>query len=514
MKRILFITIVGLVGAIQGYAAAMTRRKLAAGATEPSADAARLRRAERALASRSAYLPFLSVFIMVVGAAWLRLPGFEGSLQSAFPAPAFFLEAAALGFLSGLCGRASYLALSRSIGQDASWMGEDRGRSALLSAPRLENDRQDYDIFISYKSRDADLARFLAEQLFARGLRPWFAEYSIMAREFFEFRSLIERGIDHSLKALIISNDDYAASPYCIDELIRILGRLEPGQILEIRAPGCPALAERFPALAEARKHDYVNRGRALEEVEDFLGMAHRGFIDNPDPPSLRRLEYKFGLGFFLDLGGWEEAGGHRNQIETGNPLDAENGIYLYRHTSSPGLLRLVIRSGLQTWTHARPGRVMDDRLFLVETGKMVNLYQKYAAHGIFGRKILMESVGTHFLKIGETGHPFFGNRMQVGGRIQWNRQYVITAATPPSIIERVRALIPANELIKHPELGSELEFGLQFGVQSPSFSEYCAYGHIMDRVAASFRIDEGLRDVSVPEPAFQNNDLKTTTFT
>ena len=62
-------------------------------------------------------------------------------------------------------------------------MGCDRqnGQMAIQPAPP-------WDIFISYKSKDVEIARKIAGRLITSGIRVWFAGYQILltGREYFQ----------------------------------------------------------------------------------------------------------------------------------------------------------------------------------------------------------------------------------------------------------------------------------------------------------------------------------------
>jgi len=90
-----------------------------------------------------------------------------------------------------------------------------------------------YDIFLSYVSQDAFLVRFIAEQLMAKGLSVWFAEYSVESFEL-NFQEIINQGIAQSKKIICFSNKSYNQSEYCQIEAYISRNIISPENILEI----------------------------------------------------------------------------------------------------------------------------------------------------------------------------------------------------------------------------------------------------------------------------------------
>jgi len=148
--------------------------------------------------------------------------------------------------------------------------------------------------FLSYKSMDAQTARFVAEQLIGAGHLPWFNEYVIMLEDRSQFLNAIDRGIEQADSAVIVSNTDYRSSDHCIHELRRLLGPTGCGanRLLEVHKPHDPEL--RAPM---KQWEDYVaslpvyhvpkSKVAALEsrlQNGDVLGIAtraHGGFCSH-----------------------------------------------------------------------------------------------------------------------------------------------------------------------------------------------------------------------------------------
>lgn len=94
-----------------------------------------------------------------------------------------------------------------------------------------------FDLFVSYKSQDANEVRSVVDSLIANGLRVWFAEYHVLLPNYTQFQTAIDKGIDDSQFALIFCNDSWARSQYCQLEIVRILQNLSLERILLVTIP-------------------------------------------------------------------------------------------------------------------------------------------------------------------------------------------------------------------------------------------------------------------------------------
>jgi hypothetical protein len=112
------------------------------------------------------------------------------------------------------------------------------------------------DIFISYKSENANAVRSVVEELVARGVRVWFDEYEIRTDTGDSWRNdvkpVIFAGIDRSNYFLVFTNDRWAESDYCNDEIERIKVK-GMDRVLEIRIPKEEGVYQRHPELLAAR---------------------------------------------------------------------------------------------------------------------------------------------------------------------------------------------------------------------------------------------------------------------
>jgi hypothetical protein len=133
-----------------------------------------------------------------------------------------------------------------------------------------------YDLFISYRSEDANLVRPVAETLLAAGLDVWFAEYQVLLANYAQFQAEVDRGIDLSRYALVFTNDRWAASKWCRLDIDRIIPPLGADRVLEVCIPPGDG--------PHAYRHEL---GRARSMVWDGRPEAVVEFIRAPTPLAL-----------------------------------------------------------------------------------------------------------------------------------------------------------------------------------------------------------------------------------
>lgn len=134
------------------------------------------------------------------------------------------------------------------------------------------DDRQ-YDLFVSYKSDNVDVARAVTEALLASDVRVWFAEYEVVLDNYNNFQKSIDLGIDSSRYALIFTNRDWATSKYCQLEIDRIVQRIPHEAILQVCIPRHPEPFDRTPVLADVPTMDFDGN---IDSVLTFIAQ-HTG---------------------------------------------------------------------------------------------------------------------------------------------------------------------------------------------------------------------------------------------
>jgi hypothetical protein len=154
----------------------------------------------------------------------------------------------------------------------------------------------EYDLFVSYKSQNANEVRRVVECLIAAGTRVWFAEYHVLTGNFERFQEEIDRGIDRSRYALVFTNDRWADSRYCALEMQRILPHLGRSRILEVCIPRQDGPYRRYGALDGVPSIAW--RGDPHEIVDFVRGHIALPAADTAMPAPAtggRRVPLRFG---------------------------------------------------------------------------------------------------------------------------------------------------------------------------------------------------------------------------
>ncbi len=76
-----------------------------------------------------------------------------------------------------------------------------------------------YDVFVSYRSGDAQIVRDIVESMIESGLKVWFAEYEIVIDNYDEFQLQIDQGIRKSNSLICFLGAGYFSSEHCLGEL-------------------------------------------------------------------------------------------------------------------------------------------------------------------------------------------------------------------------------------------------------------------------------------------------------
>lgn len=139
-------------------------------------------------------------------------------------------------------------------------------------------------IFVSYRSQDANGVRGISEFLLANNFDVWFAEYHVISLIYDQFNEDLNRELDLALSrcrtALVFTNDAWADSPYCQDEIRFISAHYPKERILQVCVPSKHSRPiEDWPILREVETTvcDFTsaNSVRDLEQwLLDKLGVA------------------------------------------------------------------------------------------------------------------------------------------------------------------------------------------------------------------------------------------------
>ncbi|MCJ7682267.1 MAG: toll/interleukin-1 receptor domain-containing protein [Candidatus Aminicenantes bacterium] len=146
--------------------------------------------------------------------------------------------------------------------------------------------KNEFDIFLSYKTENANDVRKIAECLIANGLRIWFAEYKIHSDIYDNndiLQQTIDNGIENSRYALVFTNDRWADSEYCSREMEGLLKHFQyhdeelirnrkHHEIAEIFIPKEKTPHENWPVLKNVPSLLFEND---LEKVIEFINDRH-----------------------------------------------------------------------------------------------------------------------------------------------------------------------------------------------------------------------------------------------
>lgn len=341
-----------------------------------------------------------------------------------------------------------------------------------------------YDIFISYRSQQAELARHLAERLMAGGLRVWFAEYCVTLYERHAFQAAIDRGLAHTASGICITSNAYFASPHCAHEFAQLLSDRScgPEQVLAITTTrdALPApYTHQLPAPVQITGGD-------VTPVQAWLGRKGWAAIDlapPTSPPPARRVVFAYqGQPFSMDWGGWRQSRRSRLTVKDGD-LYLPHFSLEDRERNNAIACNVIVSD--QVVSLRAINRNADDRENYEDLLDFAR--QFYAGFAPF------EVIGVHLIFVGQKSHPSFTGRrittyndprpqavtLRRGARIQirpqvntrlpglWHRQYPIQ--------------------LPHPRTGRAIEFLFSFQATG-TFAEFCRLTPRMDALVQSFR--------------------------
>ncbi len=153
----------------------------------------------------------------------------------------------------------SNLSWQSLVSADGFWQ---RALAALLALGVIDIIKslgtKNWDVFISYKSKDVEVARAIADRLIASGLRVWFAEYQILLVQREKFQQAIDKGIRQSAYGIALTNDEYAGSEYCEREMVQLLRHPGADKIIEVMIPQEPLTHQKYSDLHKASRIVYT----------------------------------------------------------------------------------------------------------------------------------------------------------------------------------------------------------------------------------------------------------------
>ncbi len=323
---------------------------------------------------------------------------------------------------------------------------------ALNDARRCAR-RPIWDVFISYKSEDVHTARLIADQLIASGLRVWFAEYQVLLQNYEEFQDAIDYGIRNSANGILFTNNRYIGSPYCRDEVEKLLAHLGPGKLMEIMIPREDLPRRHYPDLENCPSHVGDDALSILSFLREQTGWPVRPVSTLSRELEERRLQTTFqGRPMSVNVAGWEVTDpGHQSPDSGMQGLELrsklpENDFHLF--------VNLYYGSEIHPEAQ-RVGQPTNDR----------DVYKMLLDHAKgYVRKLGADMRGLHLL----FHYDLSQFALTYWLDFYWTRKYSV--------------IIP-NEV-----LATNAEFVFTFGFVGTSFKDYCRYAHLMDRLVASLQ--------------------------
>lgn len=325
------------------------------------------------------------------------------------------------------------------------------GRTRRVKDDTPRDDQNHWDVFISYKSEDVNLARRIANQLIASGLQVWFNEYRVLLQNFDQFQDAIDFGIAHSDWAICLTNNRYIGSPYCRIEMEQLLDRLPSDNILEIMIPKEDLPHQKYQALDNCPS--FV--GSDLHDILSFI-QYQTSWPIKPLLPEIVETDHRTHVSacmlrdVILDITDWRVTESGKEIMGTTDLLAME---YLPRKDKYSLHVNLVCGQEYARQGN-RLGQAIDDR-------QMFNLLRRHAEKHT--SRLRAKVHGLHL--IFHEGLSQFAITYRMFG--YWTRKYSV--------------------VFPNPVTNQNAEFVFTFGFNG-SYKEYCENVFIMDRLVESLQ--------------------------
>ena len=311
--------------------------------------------------------------------------------------------------------------------------------------------RAHWDVFISYKSEDVEIARRVADLLIASGYEVWFAEYQVLLKNYDKFQQAIDQGITNCDYGIAFTNDRYAKSPYCGLEITQLLDHLPHEKILEIMIPTQePLTHQRYDALENCPRFVGSDLGGIVNFIQQHTGWDIASLPSEPvAPPRMHPFQCLYQPAN-LDITHWELK-------KAGNVVAGNTDVFLleYLHERDHFHLFVNVICGAELSRQGqREDPNSDDRAlakFLREYSKMHLRRIKARVHGLhlLFHKSYSQFALTYFM------HNY------------WTRKYSV--------------------IIPNPTAQKMAEFVFTFGFMG-SEGDYCFNAYLMDRLVKSLQ--------------------------
>jgi len=296
-------------------------------------------------------------------------------------------------------------------------------------------------IFISYKSNDASAARSVAELLLRHDFDVWFAEYEVLSLNYDDFERELDRNLKNALttckSAIVITNQHWANSPYCQDEIRHISAHYDKSRILQICVPQMDEKpAKDWPILNDVATR-ICNFSNASEQsnlfgwILDQLELAPKNrrsmtIMSDLGSPIPLRDRYRGGTLGTLRVGPFQSRPtpfwmrilnrGDRQSMLYGWPAES----FEFQSKDPNGYLGLVVDLRVDRWTGAAAMNDVDDDRLMYRQLRSI-------AHGGYQRHAGLAEGGLHLFH--HQGHGNFAITYRTPvllGVYTWSRVYVL----------------------------------------------------------------------------------------
>jgi hypothetical protein len=326
-----------------------------------------------------------------------------------------------------------------------------------------------YDCFISYRTVSVYTVRFLAEQLVARGVKLWFAEWEILVSGRRGFQEAINRGIASSGNVICCTNSGYAQSEYCRIEAMQVLdvpGK-ESRHILDLRLPDEPnAVSEALQRHgSEAVYHEEQTLQNTWDRCCQFLRLDNSNLPKREEGGDRNRFELA-GRDFYL-------ATDSRWEIKRVNKLISRNNtvIAFYSRKVEAVTLYGELVVSPNAVLHFS-GNQRDDFESAIKAipewnravGKILYPRGVHVVHLPALHSVLQAVAHPAFTYLDPDRNDYSDARDVPIEKSVWHRKYIIRV-TPP-------------------HMPTDMEFYFDFdmrGVAHDDFATFCRYAYMMD---------------------------------
>jgi len=345
-----------------------------------------------------------------------------------------------------------------------------------------------WQVFLSYKSQDAELVRSVADRLLGSGIDVWFAEYQIIPETWEQFQSQFEYGLANSAMGIAFTHDGYVQSKYCKQEMGTLLW-IARKPVLEIALKPDPLPHDMYPQLTNYPRYDGCDLEGILSFIEGQTGWHIKPFHGNASIPGKREAfeTYCLSSPFTIETMGWFLV--HKGQIDR---LGCISGLTFTRSgTSDSGQLFVNLVCDPETTPEGqRQNQDTDNREMFESLIRFSRQYTQPAE-----KEKIKEILNSREF----SGRIPLQTRLLLNSRLSSLPKYKVRGAhclwfNGLSHFAMTYYLHPVwkrkySIILHNKKLDRNAEFVFTFTYKG-SFREFCLYGPVMDQFVRSLNWD------------------------